>query len=180
MNAMNATTRDARTSCGIPDGVPSSPHDLAYLLAEVVSGIVLYDALFFVVHCLLHATASVHHKRHHVPSDLRARDVLEHSAMDGTLQVLVNIACQRSTPWGAAKSRLGRALHNVIVTWMLTESHSAAPTKRVWRHCFKGVQRHRSHHLAGAPACVFMSPRSRASSCAAWCAMCAFVCVRQL
>ena len=39
----------------IPDGMPSSASGAAYLLLEVVSGIVAYDALFFAVHWGLHA-----------------------------------------------------------------------------------------------------------------------------
>jgi len=135
------------------DGIPHSLADLAYLLLEVVSGVILYDFIFFLIHWALHSTSSKAHKRHHSTGhDLRARDVLEHSPLDGTLQVLVNIMVQRSTWWDVGpKSRLARALHNIAVTWMLTESHSSAPTPYVARRWFVGVRRHRAHHLHGAP-----------------------------
>eukprot|EP00656_Telonema_subtile_P022077 TRINITY_DN23137_c0_g1_i1.p1 TRINITY_DN23137_c0_g1~~TRINITY_DN23137_c0_g1_i1.p1 ORF type:complete len:259 (+),score=21.68 TRINITY_DN23137_c0_g1_i1:148-924(+) len=135
----------------LPDGVPSSIPELGVLALEVASGVLMYDLIFFFVHWFMHAGVFKAHKRHHSLTDLRARDVLEHSVLDGSLQVLVNIFVQRHTPWGGVKSRLARAIHNVVVTWMLTESHTAAPTKRVWRRWFKGVQRHRSHHLETAP-----------------------------
>lgn len=66
------------------------------------------------------------------------------------LQVLVNILVQRRTLWGQTKSRLARALHNLVVTWMLTEAHTSAATPAVARRLFNGVQRHRAHHR-GAP-----------------------------
>jgi len=71
-------------------------------------------------------------------------------ALLADVQVLVNICVQRTNVWGSTKSRLARALHNVIVTWMLTESHTCAPAPRLARRCFLGVQRHRAHH-AGSP-----------------------------
>jgi hypothetical protein len=134
----------------LPDGVPSSLQELGLLCLEVGFGIVMYDALFFMVHWGMHVTSCRAHKKHHAPHNIRASDVLEHSALDGGLQVLVNIAVQRRTIWGV-KSRLARAMHNIVVTWMLTESHTAAPTMKFFRRCCAGVQRHRAHHMQSAP-----------------------------
>ena len=78
---------------------------------------------------------------------VEARDVLHHSFPDASLQVLVNILVQRSTPWGTVKSRMARILHNIIVTSMLTESHSASRTPYFWRRWFVGIREHRLHHL---------------------------------
>jgi len=140
---------------GIPDGTPVSAASAAYLVTEVAMGVVAYDALFFFVHWLMHARRLRMHNLHHSygaggEGAMRARDVLTHSPLDGSLQVLVNICVQRTNPWGSTKSRLARALHNVIVTWMLTESHTCAPSPRVGRRWFVGVRRHRAHH-AGSP-----------------------------
>ena len=66
------------------------------------------------------------------------------------MQVLANIAVQRHCVWGPAKTRLARAIHNVVVTWMLTESHSASPTPNVTRRLFSGVRDHRKHHTHNA------------------------------
>lgn len=141
----------------IPDGVPSSPAAALYLLAEVVSGVVQYDALFYLLHWGMHAFGLRMHRLHHRyggdargAREMRARDVLTHSLPDGVLQIVTNICVQRSVLWGGAKSRLARAAHNVIVTSMLTESHTCAPEPRVARRWFVGVQRHRQHH-AGSP-----------------------------
>merc|ERR1712217_783877 len=94
---------------------------------------------------------SVHGTHHSIDKGLRARDVLLHSPVDGFAQVFVNIMVQRHTPWGMVKSRLARAIHNVVVTWMLTESHTISPSPRVARRWFSGVRRHRAHHLSGRP-----------------------------
>lgn len=137
----------------IPDGFPafSEPRDSLYLITEVVSGIIGYDALFFFIHLAMHECPVLrkYHARHHSRPEgtLEARDVLRHSFVDGSLQVLLNILVQRRTPWGSVKSRLARALHNMIVTWMLTESHTASPTPYVFRRWFVGVREHHIHHL---------------------------------
>lgn len=132
----------------IPDGIPSSASELAYLLAEVVSGIIAYDAIFFFVHWAMHGLRCFQrfHRRHHAHSHLEARDTLRHSVVDGSLQVIINIALQRHTLWGGVKTRLARLLHNIIVIWMLTESHAAAPTPYVWRRWCVGVREHHRHH----------------------------------
>jgi sterol desaturase/sphingolipid hydroxylase (fatty acid hydroxylase superfamily) len=136
----------------IPDGVPYNLSELTYLLTEVVTGIILYDAIFFFVHWAMHEIPYLRtwHARHHDRPEgtLECRDTLRHGIMDGSLQVLINILVQRQNPWcgGAAKSRLARAMHNIIVIWMLTESHTNSPVPYIWRRWFVGVREHRLHH----------------------------------
>jgi len=133
------------------DGIPSTWLELVYLMAELVTGIVLYDSIFFFIHWAMHDLFILRtiHKRHHQRPDgtVESRDVLRHSILDGSLQVLINIIVQRTTPWGTAKSRLARLLHNFVVIWMLTESHCASPSPNIWRRWFVGVREHRLHHL---------------------------------
>lgn len=122
-----------------------------------MSGIILYDFVFFFVHWAMHDIPALRHwhaHHHECRSDndsgnlaVEAQDVLRHGLMDGSLQVFVNIMVQRHTIWGSVKSCLARALHNVIVTWMLTEAHTASPTPDVFRRWFIGVRKHRLHHL---------------------------------
>jgi len=135
----------------LSDGIPYTASDLLYLMAEVSSGIVLYDAVMFCLHWAMHEFPLLKkwHARHHdyPEASLEARDTLRHSLVDGSLQVLVNICVQRRTPWGIAKSRVARALHNILVTWMLTESHTASPFPCTWRKWCIGVREHRLHHL---------------------------------
>jgi sterol desaturase/sphingolipid hydroxylase (fatty acid hydroxylase superfamily) len=135
----------------IPDGIPHSLGDACYLLAELISGIILYDAIFFFIHWAMHEIPflrSLHHRHHARPDGtVESRDTLRHSLVDGGLQVYINILVQRKSPWGMVKSRLARGLHNVIVIWMLAESHSASPYPNIWRRWFVGVREHRLHHL---------------------------------
>lgn len=135
----------------IPSGIPNSLADLGYLLAEVVSGIILYDAIFFFIHWAMHTIPSLkglHHQHHRqqIKGKVECRDTLRHSLWDGALQVGINILVQRSTPWGCVKSLLSRCLHNLIVIWMLVESHSASPYPNIWRRYCKGVRNHQWHH----------------------------------
>mmetsp|Transcript_31584 Transcript_31584/g.87100 ORF Transcript_31584/g.87100 Transcript_31584/m.87100 type:complete len:295 (-) Transcript_31584:70-954(-) len=139
---------------GLPNGIPTRAGEFLYLAAEVIIGVLSYDFVFFLIHWSMHeveALRGVHHLHHTMRKELRARDVLLHSPVDGALQVLVNILVQRHTPWGAVKSRAARAIHNVVVTWMLTESHTASPSPRVARRWFVGVRRHRAHHIVDSP-----------------------------
>ena len=135
----------------LPDGIPFSMHDVLYLVMEVVAGLVLYDAIFFFIHMAMHQIPWLRkfHWDHHDISKgtLESRDVLRHSIVDAVLQVWVNIMVQRHTPWGAVKSRLARAVHNVLVIWFLVESHAAAPVPYIWRRWLVGVREHRKHHL---------------------------------
>ena len=135
----------------MPLGIPNSFLSLLHLMTEVLTGIIQYDAYFFFIHWALHECSFLRfilHKEHHKASkNLEARHVLRHSFFDGALQVLVNIAVQRYTIFGTVKSRLARALHNIIVTWMLTESHTPSPYPNVFRKYCIAVREHRKHHL---------------------------------
>ncbi len=137
----------------IPDGIPNSFNSMIYLSLEVVTGILLYDTIFFFIHYAMHeckfmAWLTRHCEHHKATKNLEARHVLRHSLTDGILQVLVNIAVQRRTPWGRIKSRFARILHNVLVTLMLTESHSASTYPKLFRGWCVGVREHRNHHLS--------------------------------
>lgn len=162
----------------IPDGWPTrSASAFAYLALEVAYGIWAYDLIIFWIHWGMHAgqmeTHAFHHSKHRHRSpqhggprrgqhdaavgcaadwQLRARDVLAHASLDGALQVVANIAVQRTLPWGANKSRLARSLHNLLVTWMLTEAHTAAREPRLFRRFCSGVREHRQHHEGGRDA----------------------------
>jgi len=133
----------------VSDGIPHDFASFCYLCFEIVSGIILYDFLFFWVHWAMHDISFLKkiHKTHHSKLRVEAKDVLRHSFIDGSLQVIVNIIVQRHTPWGIVKSRLARAIHNFVVIWMLTESHTSAPSYDIFRWWCVGVREHRLHHL---------------------------------
>ena len=165
---------------GIPLGIGGDEVSVALLAAEVIAGIIAYDALFFFAHWGMHSFTWTNrnvHAFHHAYSEkrLRARDVLTHSPLDGALQVLANIAAQRFVAISGPKSKLARCIHNLLVTFMLTESHTSAKSCRLFRRFCAGVQRHRSHHGGAAYYQQFFGylddarrgfvDRSRASRC---------------
>ena len=142
---------------GASDGCPRDLSKFVYLVAEVSSGIVAYDFLFFWVHVLMHTSKTVswltsHQQHHRYADEETAYRTVNHSMVDGALQVLVNILVQRHTPWGTAKSQLARLLHNVIVIELLVESHSSSARLQLARRLFHGVARHCEHHRNGGGA----------------------------
>ena len=182
----------------IPVGIPQNLPDCVDLVLQVVLGVIYYDAIFFVLHWMMHEIPFLRrfHARHHdyqviqrssgaddlnangtypygtaetkqrpatLPIMMECRQTLSHSLVDQTIQVLVNILVQRKL-WmprrsrGSGritsmmmmtlviKSRLARVLHNIVVIWMLVESHSAAPQPYIWRRYFTGCREHYWHH----------------------------------
>lgn len=102
----------------IESGCPDSASSLVRLCMECLSGLVVYDFVFFWLHLTMHLSPRlgrlIGHERHHEFDG--AKDKLSetcfrtthHSLVDGSLQVLCNILVQRYTLWGPAKTRLAR------------------------------------------------------------------------
>ena len=145
----------------VPRGCPQDFASLGWLLLEVTSGVIAYDFYFFWVHLALHESMTLYvlsgHGKHH-EYDKNSGEFMEsgfrtinHSAVDGALQVIVNILVQRHNPWGTAKSRVARWLHNVIVIAMLVESHSNAKRPKPFSSLFAGVRNHYLHHRHRGP-----------------------------
>ena len=163
------------------DGIPSDVFGVLYLLLEVVFGLVGYDFVYYWVHLLSHLRPlcryvlprilirSSDHARHHEESSgtLGSRHTLYHSTMEGTLQFLSSVLVQRYNyftllvPWiqsTTVKTRFARLLHNVLIVWLLTESHADSKDARGKRKfvryfpsIFPGVVHHRLHHSGQEP-----------------------------
>lgn len=129
---------------------------------DLIQGVVAYDFVYYWIHRSMHKAPTfgraMNHNRHHSSggSHLKSHHVLEHSIADGGLQVLTNILVQRYGLLGP-RNWLARLLHNVVVTYLLTESHADLETSR-WRgiagwfpSLFPGAVRHRIHHLHAGP-----------------------------
>ena len=79
---------------------------------------------------------------------------MQHSYLDGFLQVAVNILVQQISPFGGAKHVLSRLLHNLTVTYLLTEAHSGYRDLPFMSHnlfpeLLGGAPRHEAHHHNG-------------------------------
>jgi hypothetical protein len=129
------------------------------LVAEVAFGVFLYDLAFAPIHIFMHRgplkeVRSVHGYHHrHTQGALNPIETVQHSYMDGALQVMCNIFVQHISPFGGPKHVLSRLIHNVIVTYMLSEAHSGYNfrwmTHNIWPEFLGGSPRHERHHKDG-------------------------------
>lgn len=138
-----------------------TPPSFGVLGAEVLCGIFLYDLAFYPLHWLLHNCplrgVRALHGYHHRAGEraLTATETVQHSFWDAFLQVAVNIAVQQVSPFApfGGKHPLSRIIHNIVVTYLLSESHSGYDlpwmSHRLWPELFGGAPRHERHHHNG-------------------------------
>uniref|UniRef100_A0A7S3SUV7 Fatty acid hydroxylase domain-containing protein n=2 Tax=Emiliania huxleyi TaxID=2903 RepID=A0A7S3SUV7_EMIHU len=97
------------------------------------------------------------HARHHVWGSTEAAahnavETVQNSYLDAGVQVFINIFVQHLSPWGF-KHPLSRALHNVMVVYLLCESHSGYDlpfmSHRLFPGLFGGPVAHEQHHQQG-------------------------------
>lgn len=128
------------------------------VIVEVVVGIFYYDFIYFWLHWSMHSFCIIgsltRHCVHHTQSQLCASEVQHHSLIDGSLQVIVNIFVQNcSLPCYGKKHFLSRLLHNVLITYLLTEIHAGydAPwsVHNLLPWIYGGAKRHEAHHVSG-------------------------------
>ena len=129
------------------------------LVCEVFFGVFLYDLFFFPLHYAMHNSPlkivrgfhGYHHR--HTNGAMNSIETVQNGYVDGGLQVLVNILVQHISPFGGPKHLLSRVIHNIIVTYMLTESHSGYNmpwmTHNIWPEFIAGTPRHDRHHHDG-------------------------------
>jgi sterol desaturase/sphingolipid hydroxylase (fatty acid hydroxylase superfamily) len=131
------------------------------VFVEVLTGIVAYDFLFFWIHLAMHKYPPLNmihmHLVHHDQRMLCASEVQHHSAVDAFLQVATNIIVQNMhTTWYGKKHTLSRLLHNVVITYMLTEIHAGYDgfwsLHNIFPKIYGGAKRHEEHHKYG---CIF-------------------------
>lgn len=148
-----------------PKPIEEASPSFLRLVAELAFGIWAYDFCFFWLHLLMHKLprcfSIVHgHNAHHELSEsssckprvafLEAEAVVNHSLVDGALQVAVNIFVQNLQPWGVPKHKFSRIMHNILVTYLLTEAHCGLDlpwgSHRLCPWLFGGAPRHEAHH----------------------------------
>lgn len=128
------------------------PPTIFRLTFEVSASVFLYDFLFYFCHLAMYKISflrSFHSKHHHV-SPLRANEVLRVSFLDGTLQVLCNILALRLV----FSHGLSRIVHDLVVTYMLTETHSNYDLPFMAHNVLQvgllgGSPAHHLHHVKG-------------------------------
>ena len=139
----------------LPEIAPS----FGVLAVETLFGIWLYDLCFMPIHYLMHnwklgSVRRVHGYHHRSGKTLNALETVQHSYIDGFLQVFVNIMVQKISPFGGAKHVMSRLLHNLSVTYMLSEAHSGYRdlpwlSHNIFPEILGGAPRHEAHHHNG-------------------------------
>jgi len=144
-----------------PRPLEAQPPSFSRLVGEVALGIWAYDFVFYWIHLLMHRWPQLPHGHmvHHELNGesiegkarfLEAEHVVNHSLLDGALQVAVNIFVQNLPLLGEPKHKLSRLVHNVVVTYLLTEAHAGLDlpwsSHRVFPELFGGALRHEVHH----------------------------------
>merc|ERR1711902_219710 len=112
-------------------------------MGDLTFGVFLYDFIFYWIHLALH-------KYHHEWNDtLRASETIRNSFIDGSMQVLTNIIVQDI----GNKHPLTRLAHNLVVIYLLVESHSGYDfpffSHNICPWLFGGSVRHNIHHQRG-------------------------------
>jgi sterol desaturase/sphingolipid hydroxylase (fatty acid hydroxylase superfamily) len=135
------------------------------LLFEVAEGILYYDFIFFWIHLAMHKMPRLAwlfgHNVHHDQEILCANEVQHHSFVDGSLQVIVNMIVQNVSTYGLLfgggdklhKHFLSRLIHNVVITYMLTETHAGYDgwwcMHNLCPALLGGAKLHEVHHRVG-------------------------------
>lgn len=143
-----------------PQPLPLESPSALRLIVEVALGIWAYDFIFYWIHLAMHQGLPLGHEVHHEMTVFNKREsllgrlVVNHSFLDGAAEVLVNILVQNlPLLLGMPKHKLSRFAHNVVVTYLLTESHCGLDlpwgSHRVLPQVFGGAYRHEMHHRLG-------------------------------
>ena len=150
---------------------------LLRIFIEVFYSIFMYDFIFYFIHRFMHGTTHIrlirecfqHHVHHELvqissnkmQSDghgggMIASQVQHHSVVDAFLQVATNILVQNmSTPWYGRRHSLSRLVHNIVITYMLTEIHAGYDGWWSMHNIFPiniligGAKNHELHHKYG-------------------------------
>ncbi|CAK9026205.1 Cholesterol 25-hydroxylase (Cholesterol 25-monooxygenase) [Durusdinium trenchii] len=131
------------------------------LFSELILGIWAYDFIFYWLHLAMHKFPNSWHK-HEIHHELKVHPicgtsflapelVVNQSLEDGTMQVLINILVQNLPLFaGLPKHKMSRLLHNILVTYLLSEAHSGLDlpwsTHRLCPKILGGAYRHEFHH----------------------------------
>jgi sterol desaturase/sphingolipid hydroxylase (fatty acid hydroxylase superfamily) len=120
---------------------------------DVTCGLLLYDAMFFVGHFLMHKIPFIYktvHKKHHVNTEARAMEIVRLSIPEEVLEVGISIVALNYLQCHP----VSRTIYNLIITFLLTELHCGfdfpwTPQNVVPFGFATGSRRHHYHHRYG-------------------------------
>mmetsp|Transcript_36064 Transcript_36064/g.44860 ORF Transcript_36064/g.44860 Transcript_36064/m.44860 type:complete len:295 (+) Transcript_36064:191-1075(+) len=133
--------------------LPENAPGFFQMVFGVIAAIWLYDLIFYPVHCLLHKVPWLYkafHSTHHANTPCVSEDIIRHSLVDGTLQVLANILALNTL----RLHPLTRMAYNFVITYLLTESHAGYDMPWMLHNIVPGKilggpNRHEMHHRTG-------------------------------
>uniref|UniRef100_A0A7R9SWM1 Fatty acid hydroxylase domain-containing protein n=1 Tax=Pycnococcus provasolii TaxID=41880 RepID=A0A7R9SWM1_9CHLO len=133
---------------------PDAPTALA-CLAQVMCSLLLYDCLFAIFHRAMHSHPVLYrrvHAKHHHNAVVRARDAVRVSA----LEQLVDVSCSILALKLTGSHPLSRAIHNIVITFLITELHSGYSFPWSFESVvpyglYLGPTKHVLHHSVNAP-----------------------------
>ncbi|GAB5354809.1 hypothetical protein AAMO2058_000151300 [Amorphochlora amoebiformis] len=129
------------------------PPTTLQLMAHICLSIFVYDLLFYFPHLFMHLNRNLYksiHCKHHTKRKLCAVEVVRHTFIDGLMQVSANIITLNLLGLPA----FSRMVHNLVVTYMLTEIHSGYDMPWMLhnilpRGILAGSPVHEAHHQYG-------------------------------
>jgi sterol desaturase/sphingolipid hydroxylase (fatty acid hydroxylase superfamily) len=99
---------------------PTAP-DSKTVLFQVLCSVITYDVFFYFGHYIFHKfNISTHNKHHESGGTVRAIDAVRHTFWDGTFDVFCSVFALKFV----GSHPLCRLLHNIVVTYLITEAHS--------------------------------------------------------
>jgi len=128
---------------------PDAP-DLRMVVVQVLLSLVAYDCFFYAGHRLFHwIRLSQHQKHHDNGGSIRAIDAVRHSFWDGTFDVFCSVFALTLV----GSHPLSRAVHNIVATYLITESHCGYDfpwsLSRLTNGIFLSSRAHAHHHEIG-------------------------------
>lgn len=123
------------------------------ILGGITAGLLLYDALFFCGHFIMHKVPFIYrtiHAKHHKMSESRACEIVRLSLVEEVLEVGFSIIALNLL----SVHPLARSLYNMIITFLLVELHCGfdlpwTPQNVVPFGLATGSRRHHYHHRHG-------------------------------
>lgn len=133
--------------------LPEAAPTLGRLAADVITTLLLYDALFFCVHVTYHKVPFLYriiHAKHHTKAVMRACEAVRVSAIEQALDVTCSILALRVV----GGHPLSRMVYNIVIVYLITELHCGYDLPWMLANVvpfglWTGSRVHEYHHAVG-------------------------------
>ena len=123
------------------------------ILIDIILSLMVYDALFFTGHLIIHKTKYLYrtvHEKHHMFHTIRAGDAVRHTFIDGTWDVLCSVIALNIVQ----AHPISRSLYDIVAITLLCEIHSGMDFPWMLHnlipfHIMGGSVAHDIHHRKG-------------------------------